>query len=566
MKTRVVNPASPRFAAPIADAFIAALKEKGLLDQSSVDRLNRARGASSVSSIILIQQLGLVAEDELVRVLCDVTGLDPARKYGDRLSPGDDASRLSAKFLKNIRAVPLDLPNGRLGLAMADPLDDAAAEAIAYKLERPLIRLVAAVSEIDAALAEPRETPTAETAHDGAPSAADLEALQDLASGAPVIRLISAIIEKASVLKASDIHFEPTETHLRVRMRINGALQDMDPVHYSMRTAALSRLKVMARLDISETRLPQDGRAKIAVRGRDIDLRVSTAPTLHGESIVVRLLDRSSVALDLRALGFSDGARETFLAALAQPNGLVFVSGPTGSGKTTTLYAALLTLNDPKRKLFSVEDPVEYRIDGVNQVQVNPKIGLTFATALRSLLRQDPDVMMVGEIRDPETAEIAVQAALTGHLVLATIHTNSAAATVTRLLDMGVEDYLIGTCAAGFVAQRLVGTLCPSCADRAPAPVALLQRYGVELSPSARVGRAVGCPDCRGSGFAGRTTICEVIRVTPEIEEAIARRASAAEIEKLAISQGMRTMARDGLEKALAGITTVEEVLRAVRA
>lgn len=566
MNTRVNNISATSDAPTRADFIIDALKEKGLIDQSSVDRLSRAGAASNDAPIVLIQQLGLVAEDDLLRALCDATGLEPARKFGERLSPGADASRLSAKFLKNVRAVPLDLPDGRTGVAMADPFDDATAEAIAYKLEKPLVRLVAAVSEIDAALAEPREAAVSETIRGGAPSAADLEALQDLASGAPVIRLISAIIEKASALKASDIHFEPTETQLRVRMRINGALQDMDPVHYSMRTAALSRLKVMARLDISETRLPQDGRAKIAVRGRDIDLRVSTAPTLHGESIVVRLLDRGSVALDLRALGFSDIARDAFLSALALPNGLIFVSGPTGSGKTTTLYAALLTLNDPRRKIFSVEDPVEYRIDGVNQVQVNPKIGLTFATALRSLLRQDPDVMMVGEIRDPETAEIAVQAALTGHLVLATIHTNSAAATITRLLDMGVEDYLIGTCAAAFVAQRLVGALCPSCADTAPAPAALLQRYGVELKAGARVGRAVGCSECRGSGFAGRMTICEVIRVTPEIEEAIARRASAAEIENLAISQGMRTMAQDGLEKALAGITTIEEVVRAVKA
>lgn len=559
--------ATAAFGSPqVADPLVSALKERGLIDQPSIDRLSRAKDASNEPSVILVQQLGLIAEDELVRFLAEMTGLDAARTLGVQLAPNADIDKFSRKFLKAARIVPVDLADGRTAIAMADPFNDAAAEAVAYKLEKPLVRLIAAISEIDAALAEPHDDVAGDPSRTTAASSADIEALQDLASGAPVIRLVSAIIEKASVVGASDIHFEPTETELRVRMRVNGALQDADPIHYSLRLAALSRLKVLARLDIAETRLPQDGRAKVAIRGRDIDLRVSTAPTLHGESIVVRLLDRGSVSLDLQALGFSAENRRAIEAALALPNGLVFVSGPTGSGKTTTLYAALLKLNDPTRKVFSVEDPVEYRINGVNQVQVNPKIGLTFASALRSLLRQDPDIMMVGEIRDPETAQIAVQAALTGHLVLATIHTNSAAATVTRLLDMGVEDYLIASCAGCFIAQRLVGVLCRHCAAAAPAPFKILERYGINAASDATVGRAVGCAECRGAGYSGRTTISEIIRVTPEIEDAIARRASAAEIERIAASQGMRTMAQDGLAKAIEGVTSVEEVLRAVKA
>jgi len=548
-----------------AETFVSALAESGLLDQPSLDRLARAKGASKESAVILVQQLGLLREDDLVSFLSKITGLPSNRQLEINLAVAKEIPGFSLRFLKSARAFPFELPDGRVGVAMVDPFNTSIAEAVAYKLETAVVRLIASLSDIEAAL---REAPADQALApvDSPIAGADLEALQDLASGAPVITTVSGVIESACVLGASDIHFEPTETDLRVRMRLNGALQDVEPIKYALKLAAISRLKILARMDIAETRLPQDGRAKAAVRGRDIDLRISTAPTLHGESVVVRILDRSAVALDLHSLGFSPGNRRALEAALSSPNGLIFVSGPTGSGKTTTLYAALLTLNKPTRKIFTVEDPVEYRLAGVNQVQVNPKIGLTFASALRSLLRQDPDIMMVGEIRDAETAQIAVQAALTGHLVLATIHTNSAAATVTRLIDMGVEDYLIASCAGGFVAQRLVGMLCQKCAETASAPTKIYERFGVPLDGRTTVGRAVGCPSCRGTGYSGRTTISEIIRVTPDIEEAIARRATATEIERIAIGEGMRTMAMDGLEKALAGLTSVEEVLKATRA
>ncbi|OFX03715.1 MAG: hypothetical protein A3E78_16650 [Alphaproteobacteria bacterium RIFCSPHIGHO2_12_FULL_63_12] len=536
-----------------------------MLDQASLDRLHRAKGASKESSTILVQQLGLLGEDELLKFLSTITKLSTTKQLGLKLSAETCLPGFNKRFLKSARMFPLELADGRAAVAMADPFNIAAAEAIAYKLEKPVVRLIASLSEVDAALQDFAPDANTAKAPNAQVSAADLEALQDLASGAPVIKTVSGIIEKACALGASDIHFEPTETDLRVRMRINGDLQDMEPINYSLKLAAISRLKILARMDIAETRLPQDGRAKAAVRGKDIDLRVSSAPTLHGESIVIRILDRSAMKLDLAALGFSENNRLALEGALSAPNGLVFVSGPTGSGKTTTLYAALLKLNQSTRKIFTVEDPVEYRLAGVNQVQVNPKIGLTFASALRSLLRQDPDIMMVGEIRDGETAQIAVQAALTGHLVLATIHTNSAAATVTRLIDMGVEDYLIASCAGGFAAQRLVGTLCRKCAGSAPAPAKIFERFDVSLNERTTVGRAVGCPDCRGTGYSGRTTVSEIIRVTRDIEEAIARRATAAEIEQIAIAQGARMMIQDGLDKALSGVTSIEEVLRAVR-
>lgn len=545
------------------DAFMTAAGDAGALDAASIERLARARDSSKDSSVVLAQQLGLIAEDELLGFLATATGLSTIRSIGIDLASYSAFPGINPAFLRKSRTFPFETADGQLVVAVADPFDRSAADAIAYKLDRPITCFIASVREIESALRERAPDGLIESG-DARASTADVEVLQDLASGAPVVKAISGAIEDACAVSASDIHFEPTETDLRVRFRIDGALRDVAPISYAQKNAAISRLKILAKLDIAESRLPQDGRAKLAVRGRDVDLRISTAPTLFGESVVVRILDRHAVTLDLSALGFDTKNRIALESALAAPNGLVFVSGPTGSGKTTTLYAALMTINAPSKKVFTVEDPVEYRLKGVNQVQVNPKIGLTFASALRSLLRQDPDIMMVGEIRDPETAQIAVQAALTGHLVLATIHTNSAAATVTRLLDMGVEDYLIASCAGAFIAQRLVGVLCAQCAVRGPAPKALFERFGLATSDFPTTGKAVGCSACRLTGYAGRTTINEVIHVSREIADAIGRRASAAEIEKLAMTQGMHTMAQDGLLKAASGVTSVEEVLRAV--
>jgi general secretion pathway protein E len=324
----------------------------------------------------------------------------------------------------------------------------------------------------------------------------------------------------------------------------------------------------MARLNIAERRLPQDGRIRTAVRGRDYDLRVSTVPTLHGESVVMRLLDRTSLVEDLQSLGFSEDNLRPFLQVLDQPQGILLVTGPTGSGKTTTLYTSLLRLNSPEKKLFTVEDPIEYQLEGVNQVQIKPQIGLSFAQVLRSILRQDPDIIMIGEMRDLETAQIAIQAALTGHLVLSTLHTNSAAGTVTRLLDMGVEDYLLTSTINGVLAQRLVRRLCPECRQEYD----VLPELGEQLRSSANLGtpplrlyRAKGCEDCQGAGYLGRVAIMELLSMTDGLRRLVLKRAESQEIHRTALQEGMRSMYEDGVRKSIAGVTSLEEVLRVTR-
>jgi general secretion pathway protein E len=365
--------------------------------------------------------------------------------------------------------------------------------------------------------------------------------------------------------RASDIHIEPAASRLVVRLRIDGAMQEIEAPPLRLRDAIVSRIKIMARLNIAERRLPQDGRMSASVRGTEIDFRVSTLPTVHGESVVIRVLDRDQVALDFSALGFDDQALTELNRILALPFGILLVTGPTGSGKTTTLYAALKTLNTPDRKLMTIEDPVEYQLDGVNQVQVQPQIGLTFAWALRSFLRQNPNIVMVGEIRDLETAQVAVQVALTGHMILSTLHTNDAASGVTRLLDMGVEDYLIVSTVNAILAQRLVRTLCPDCREPYDLSIDLAARLGLTLDAPAPFFRAQGCPACNATGYRGRTTILEILPMTDTIRRLVLDHAAATTIRDAAIAAGMRTMLAHGLTKARAGITTIEEVLGATR-
>ncbi len=353
-----------------------------------------------------------------------------------------------------------------------------------------------------------------------------------------------------------------------MRYRIDGVLQEVDPPPQRLRSAIVSRIKIMAKLNIAERRLAQDGRIRVAVRGQDIDLRVATTPTVHGEGVVLRILDRGSLTLDFAALGFDAELCGLFERILAQPHGILLVTGPTGSGKTTTLYTALLALNTPDRKILTIEDPVEYQLEGINQLQVMPQIGRTFANALRAFLRQDPDVMMIGEIRDLETAEIAVQAALTGHLILSTLHTNDAASAVTRLLDMGVDDYLLTSTVQALVGQRLVRTLCRRCRSAEAAPADLVERLGLERLTADRPIRlwdAPGCAVCGGTGYHGRTSILEVLVLSDVIRQLVLRHAEAREIERQAVAEGMRTMQEHGLAKALQGETSVAEVLRATR-
>ena len=439
--------------------------ERGLAPAETLARAQLVQVETGERLDSVLTRLGLVSEQALAEAIAESAGLRVAT-VADYPAEPIAADRLSARFLHDAKVLPLRLTAEGAEAAFVDPFDPYPREALAFALGRPVTPLVARASDLEAAL-ERLYGPAAseaEGADDGADEA-DLERLKDLSSDAPVVRLVNRLIAKAAELHASDIHIEPTEDGVKVRMRIDGALRAEELLPPQLKSALPSRIKVMAGLNIAERRLPQDGRLRLAVRGHDIDLRVATSPTIHGESVVLRLLDRSNLTLDFDTLGFDQPMTEAFLSVLRRPHGIVLVTGPTGSGKTTTLYAALTVLNTEARKILTVEDPIEYRLAGVNQTQVTPGIGLTFAAALRSFLRQDPDVMMVGEIRDLETAEVAVQAALTGHTILSTLHTNSAASAVTRLLDMGVEPFLITSTLNAVLAQRLVRRLCPDCRE-----------------------------------------------------------------------------------------------------
>jgi general secretion pathway protein E len=435
--------------------------------------------------------------------------------------------------------------------------------AIPIELEAAFDRLYPADAEDgDAAAAFDEVVPDAE------PVEEDAERLKDLASEAPVIRLVNQLIARAVETHASDVHVEPFPDRLRVRYRYDGVLHEVEPPPARLQAAVISRIKIMARLDIAERRLPQDGRIKLTVRGHEIDFRVSTVPSLHGEKVVLRVLDRTAVEFDYNKLGLPDDIRQGIERALDLPNGMVLVTGPTGSGKTTTLYTGLLKLNTIARNVVTVEDPIEYQLTGINQIQVKPQIGLNFASLLRSILRQDPDVIMIGEIRDLETVQIAVQAALTGHLVLSTLHTNSAAAAITRLRDMGLEDYLMTATLRAVLAQRLVRRLCRSCRAADPAPETLIERFGMTRLASAdaiRLYRPVGCAACRGTGFYGRRAIAELLVPSRAIERLIFEGADDAAIERAAVADGMRPIFDNGLLAVLEGDTTIEEVVRSIR-
>jgi general secretion pathway protein E len=368
--------------------------------------------------------------------------------------------------------------------------------------------------------------------------------------------------------RASDIHIEPVESSVHVRFRLDGVLRDIEHLPAALARPVVSRIKVMANLNIAERRLPQDGRLHMTVNGKGIDFRVATAPTLHGESVVLRILDRQEVELDFARLGFDAHHQSIMQAALQKPYGIILSTGPTGSGKTTTLYTALKELNQPDRKILTVEDPIEYTLVGVNQTQVKPGIGYSFAAALRAFLRQDPDVLMVGEIRDRETAEVAIQAALTGHLLLSTLHTNTAAAAVTRLLDMGIDDYLLTSTLNLIIGQRLVRRLCIECREPYVPSAEVIERFGLQTpndTSAPQLFRAVGCPLCSGVGYVGRTGLLELLELSEPIQRAILARADAGAIEKVAVELGMRTMFRHGVELAAQGQTTIEEVLRVTR-
>ncbi len=541
--------------------------ERGLVAPETFARARLVQEETGERLDAVLTRLGLVAEQTLANTIADATGLPIAT--ADDFPPEAVASDLiSPRFLRDIKAVPLAQTGDELRVVLIDPLDPYPISALGFATEKVVKPLVGRASDVEAALerlygsARDGEGDDSEAADE-----ADVERLKDLASDAPVVRLVNGLITRASEARASDIHIEPTDDAVKVRFRIDGALKEIETLPTHLKSALVSRIKVMSGLDIAERRLPQDGRLRIAVRGHEIDLRVATSPTIHGESVVLRILDRSKLSLDFKVLGFQDDVLEPYLHAIRQPHGIVLVTGPTGSGKTTTLYASLAVLNSPDRKILTIEDPIEYRLAGINQTQVKPQIGLNFAAALRSFLRQDPDVMMVGEIRDLETAEVAVQAALTGHTILSTLHTNSAASTVTRLLDMGVEPFLITSTLNAVLAQRLVRRLCLKCREEYFPSDAVLRGLALDVPSGSipRLYRPRGCDACDRTGFHGRLAVTELLVMNDEIARLILARAEAREVQRVAVAGSMRTMFVDGLAKAQAGLTTIEEVLRATR-
>jgi general secretion pathway protein E len=552
-------------------SFLNILLDKNKLSANELKKVERMQKNSVAESLPhLLVKLGLCSEQDVADAFVESGHFEKTLSDEYPLeAPLPDS--VSLRFLKNYHVIGIGSSDDEVQVAMMDPEDRFVIDALKLATGKRIFTKVGVLSEIDAALevqyGEGRsqmdqivDNLTVDEAGEE-----DLEHLKDLASEAPVIKMVNLIMQRAIETKASDIHIEPFEHALKVRLRIDGVLQDIHSPPVKSTAAVISRIKIMAKLNIAERRLPQDGRIKVQMLGKELDLRVSTIPTMYGESVVIRLLDKENMVFDFAALGFSGRHSEQFLEVLAQPHGIILITGPTGSGKSTSLYAALKMLNTSERKIITVEDPVEYQLEGVNQIQAKPQIGLTFASALRSIVRQDPDVIMIGEMRDLETAKIAVQSALTGHLVLSTLHTNDAAGGITRLLDMGLEEYLLSSTVNGILAQRLVRKLCPQCKQAQPAPPELVAELNLRrYQPEGEITlfKPVGCAACGGLGYRGRMAIIEFLPMTDPLRKLIMAHEEAGEIQKLAVEEGMRTMYEDGLDKVVNGVTTLEEVLR----
>ncbi len=480
------------------------------------------------------------------------------------------ADHFSGRFLRDWSLFPYETAAGEARLALADPSEETLVETVRWTLERPCVLEVASFEEIDIALkrvgVNAEDAGAAAAPRDGEREDVEIENLRDLASGAPIVRAVNEILEAAVERRATDVHLEPVRAGLRVRIRIDGILQAMRTFPPDLARAVVSRVKILSGLNIAERRLPQDGRARFKAAGREIDIRVATMPTVHGEAAILRLLERDRRLVGFDGLGFSERDFRVFSEELEAPHGMVVVTGPTGSGKTTTLAATLARLNDSTRKILTIEDPVEYEVEGVSQTQVKPAIGLTFVNALRAFLRQDPDVIMVGEMRDGETARIGIQASLTGHLVLTTLHTNTAAAAITRLVDLGVEPFLLAASLRLIVAQRLVRILCPDCKRMEPLSA---ERHGKDrrfvalgFAPGDMLYEPVGCERCAGTGYIGRRAVFEILPISEAIHKLVVEGASERMIEETARQEGMTTLTEDGIRKVREGMTSYDEILR----
>jgi len=518
---------------------------------------------------VLIDE-GLVEEADLVSALASQIGMDFV-DLTEATVDGQATTLLSDAFMRRHNVLPFAFQDGKLLVAMSDPSNVVAMDDVRTitKMEvRPVVAtkgdLAKAIDKYSA-MSEDIESIAGDLA--GEDDQVDLDDLESVTEDAPIVKFVNLLITQAVADGASDIHIEPGEKDLRVRYRIDGVLHEVMKSPRSIQNGVISRLKIMADVDIAERRIPQDGRIGLTVHGKQIDLRFSTLPTVYGEKVVMRILDRSSVMLSLDDLGFLDHNLARYQEAYNKPYGMILVTGPTGSGKSTTLYATLNVVNREGVNIITTEDPVEYRLAGISQVQVNNKVGLNFAAALRSILRQDPDIVLVGEMRDRETAQIGVEAALTGHLVLSTLHTNDAPSAVTRLTEMGIEPFLVGSAVDCVLAQRLARKVCGRCADRIRPEPQMLKAAGFGedvIDERPEIPHAVGCSACSHTGYRGRLAIHEVMAVTEEIERLAVARASSEEISRVAVEQGMRQLREDGLAKVLLGRTTIEEVGRVV--
>ncbi len=525
--------------------FIEELKSSGLLP-------------ASVSSEGFRNVVGLVRWNEPeVKVLFE--------KFGFHFEPMLTAveenllSRVPSSVLRKERLIPVREEDSKVVVATDNPFNEDGVKKLEWIFSKPVELIVVPFDEVNKFLMESSEIEDHEEIEERRE-----EDILASTEDAPTVRFINDVLMTAVRAKASDIHFEPFKDRMRIRLRIDGVLKSFKEVPASKIPSIVSRLKIMSNLDIAEKRLPQDGRIMVKVGGKEVDIRVSTLPTYFGERVVLRLLSKESILYSTKELGLLDDDYEKFERLICTPHGIILVTGPTGSGKTTTLYAALSEINSEEINIITVEDPVEYQLNGISQVQVKPDIGLTFAAALRSILRQDPDVIMIGEIRDLETAEIAIQSALTGHLVFSTLHTNDAASSVTRLLDMGIEAFLVASSVIGVIAQRLVRKICPYCKESYEPSEEELREVGL-LGFSGRLFRGRGCEKCMGTGYLGRTAIYEILLVGKLVRKLILEGRDSEEIKEAAIKEGMRTLRMDGAEKVKMGITTVEEVLRVTR-
>ncbi|MEW8237936.1 MAG: type II secretion system ATPase GspE [Candidatus Thiodiazotropha taylori] len=538
-------------------------------DHGRAENFSRETGESEAETLI---HLGLISESDLVQVLSEIYQLPAVMDVAEYPEEPVHSQAITFRFLKEAKAIPLAVEAERMVVAVADPGQPYISRGLQLVTDTPVALKLGRLSEIESALERAYGAGRSamgeivDDLDDEQESEESIEHLKDLASEAPIIRLVNHILQRAVEADASDIHIEPFEDTLMVRYRIDGILSEAESPPAHSTAAIISRIKIMAKLNIAEQRVPQDGRISVKIQGNELELRVSTVPTLYGESLVIRLLNKKSISFEFDRLGFGNTSLTRLQQSLQQPNGIILVTGPTGSGKSTTLYTALSQLNRPGVKIITVEDPVEYKLEGINQIQVKPQVGMDFANALRAIVRQDPDIIMVGEMRDAETVRIAVQAALTGHLVLSTLHTNDAAGTVSRLLDMGVEPYLLASTVNAIVAQRLARRLCNHCKKSYLADQTLAQRFVqaglVDQSEPVTLYQPTGCESCAHTGYSGRMNIAEVLLISEQVRHLVTQRATASTIQQQGIKEGMDTMYRDGLAKVLQGLTSYEELMR----